>query len=59
MLLPALSSSDEQVRSKSLKNLSLLTGQNFGEDIEAWRRWLAEQAAKAEDPAAQGAPGGS
>lgn len=62
LLLPALASSDEQVRTKSLKNLSLLTGQDFGEDIEAWKGWLAEQAAEAEDSAAtagQGTAGGS
>ena len=51
LLLPALSSSDEQVRAKSSKNLSLLTGQDFGEDVAAWKEWLDGQSQAVEDPA--------
>jgi len=43
LLLPALSSSDEKVRENSRKNMSLLTGQDFGGDVGSWQRWLAEQ----------------
>lgn len=43
LLLPALESSDERVRKMSHNNLTLLTGQDFGADVPAWRRWIDAQ----------------
>ncbi|MGE3354791.1 MAG: hypothetical protein AB7O84_23885, partial [Planctomycetota bacterium] len=40
LLLPALASGDEKVRSTSRRNLSLLVGQDLGDDVAAWQRWL-------------------
>ena len=43
LLLPALASDDPQVRQLSRRNLALLAGTDFGDDVAAWRRWIAAQ----------------
>jgi hypothetical protein len=48
LLLPALSSSNEELRQKSRKNLALLVGEDLGEDPARWQAWLAEQEASAD-----------
>ncbi|MEM7204988.1 MAG: hypothetical protein AAF628_32335 [Planctomycetota bacterium] len=44
LLIGALRSPDAQVRASSAAHLKRLTGQDLGEDGEAWNRWLAQQA---------------
>ena len=39
ILVRALESEDPTARAAALRNLERLTGQAFGEDTEAWRRW--------------------
>jgi hypothetical protein len=40
ILVAALGSGDAEVRAKAAKHLGRMTGQDFGEDAERWRRWL-------------------
>lgn len=39
ILVRALESEDPTARAAALRNLERLTGQAFGEDVDAWRRW--------------------
>jgi len=50
------SASDASVRAQSLAHLRRLTGQDFGDDVQAWRDWLAIQSG---DPPAGGNRGAS
>ncbi len=43
LLLPALESADEKLRQMSRRNLVLLAGQDLGDDVAAWRRWVDAQ----------------
>ena len=47
ILVAALESPDEEVRTTSLRHLERLTGHSLGGDPEAWRSWLAQRAAPA------------
>ncbi len=44
ILIAALDSPDAQVRQRSVLHLERLTGQQLGDDAQAWRGWLREQA---------------
>ncbi len=56
LLLPALASSDTKMRELSRRNLVLLAGQDLGDDVAAWQRWIAQQEA-ASPGASSGAAG--
>jgi hypothetical protein len=43
LLTEALASPQAEIRQKAAGNLKRLTGQDFGEDPDAWRAWLAQQ----------------
>lgn len=42
ILLGCLEGPNEELRSKARENLRLLTGQNYGPDLEAWKKWWSE-----------------
>ena len=43
LLIAALASPDASIRQKSRHNLTLLTGQDLGDDPARWQQWLSEQ----------------
>lgn len=43
LLIAAMASADPAIRATSLHNLKQLAGVDFGEDLAAWQRWLAQQ----------------
>ena len=44
LLVPALSSSDAKVATMARRNLSLLSGKDFGADSAAWQAWIDAEA---------------
>lgn len=42
ILIGCLEGPGEELQKKARENLRLLTGQNFGSDLEAWKKWWAE-----------------
>ncbi len=46
ILIAALKDSDEDIRSNAIYTLRTITGEDFGEDQERWKKWWEENKEK-------------